>query len=276
MKSHILPLFAAAAGVLLASAGRADQNLTGNTVVEDRIGVGLPVTSPVTVPSKELHVVGSGLFRGNWPGIYLQEPTTRTPAAAYGVRYINHELNGVLQFYYDPAFPSGTNEQIMGVQSDGGVVIGRDSISGGYRLHVRRTMNDSGGLAISAPSGNNPSMSMLNASLSPILLVRADEIGQSHAIEFRLAPTPGTSVVTTLALYPSGVAGAAGKVAIGGHVPQERLDVQGNIKASGTITASDPLAAEHVVTKQWLEAGAWHIQPQGDILMGEFDTNPAP
>ena len=275
MKSHIRPLLAFAVVGLLASSGQADQNLTGNTVVGGKLGIGLPVTSPVTVPASELYVAGSGLFRGNWNGLFLQEPST-TGSAAYGVRFLNHTQNGLLQFYYDPAFPSGTNEQIMGVQNDGGLVVGREGISGGYRLHIRRAMNDSGGLAISAPSGNNPNLAFLDANYNLRFQIRGFETTSPYPVEFRVAPATGSSVVTTLALYPSGVAGQAGNVAIGGQVPQERLDVSGNIKASGTISASDPSAAEHVVTKQWLEAGAWHIQPQGDILMGEFDTNPAP
>jgi hypothetical protein len=66
--------------------------------------------------------------------------------------------------------------------------------------------------------------------------------------------------LTRLVIAPSGNVGIGG----GDVVPDEKLDVKGNIKASGNVTAS-----KISVT------GVIRVVPQGDISMGDFTSEPA-
>jgi hypothetical protein len=268
MKSHILPLFAAAAGVLLASSGQADQNLTGNTVVEGRLGVGLPVTSPVTVPLSNFQVNGSALLRASWPALAWQDSAT---GQAFATRYINN-LN-CLQFYWDPAYPSGDNRAFMSVGEDLGVTISRSDYARGFNLHVRTDTNHNGALGLSSETGRNPGITFMDYGFNYRTTIAMDELTGTHALKFyqlTLASTP--TWVTVMGMYPNTT---GGNVAIGSQVPTEKLDVVGNIKASGTISAANPTAATHVVTLDWLKTQS-RIPERGDISMGEFTEGPAP
>lgn len=270
MKTLLRPLLVTFASVLLAGPGRADQNLTGNTVVESRLGVGLPVTSPVTVPITTFQVNGYGVFRSGWPSLAWQDSLS---GEAFAVRYMGSQ--NTLQFYYDPAYPSGDNRSFLSVGEDLGVTIGREGYSMGYALHVRGTQGRTGSLLISSQSTLNPHIMFLGHDSTFRGHMGFNEVGGTRALTFWINALPGAGAVNTMAIHPSGVAGVPGNVAIGGsHIPVEKLDVLGNIKASGTISAADPTAATHVVIKQWLEASLSHLEPQGDISMGEFTAEP--
>ncbi|MFO1529312.1 MAG: hypothetical protein U1F77_06105 [Kiritimatiellia bacterium] len=215
MKTPFCPLFAVVAGVLLAGAGRADQNLTGNTVVEGRLGVGLPVTSPVTVPITTFQVNGHGVFRSGWPTLAWQDSIS---SEAFAARYLSTQ--NTFQLYYDPAFPSGDNRSFLSVGEDLGVTIGREGYSMGYALHVRGTQGRTGSLLISSQSTLNPHISFLGHDSNPRVQVGVNEVGGTRALTFWINALPGAGAVNTMAIHPSGVAGVPGNVAIGGsHSP---------------------------------------------------------
>lgn len=146
---------------------------------------------------------------------------------------------------------------VMNVFESGRVTFA-GTVQGTDRVSMVKQTSDGGLLGLDALTGLNPNIKFYEAGVLRANL-QIDNSASTHALVFKLPALPGGSVLPRMSVYPNG------DVKIGVGLPASKLDVDGPIRAD------DPVNADHVVTKGWLESGNFTLVPQGDIPM--YDPN---
>lgn len=234
-----------------------DLVVDGNAVVGGKVGIGLATNA---VPSRALEILnGSIALRQTSTTSALRFENGSVANAGYTVEY----RNGFDDMLVRPLAQASPYWPLNCVWMTSQGKFGVGTAPQG-RLGVLQHPSDTYGLSITThvdfPT-TQPTFGWFKA--GQIAFTQQLATTSLNQIQFNISPALGQPPVTALEIHPST------NVLIGANVvPAAKLHVVGN------IIAADPTAGDHVVTKQWLEAGHWRIQPQGDISMGEFTEEP--
>ena len=248
---------------LAAPAARAtDLVVDGNTVVTGKIGVGMATNA---VLAAALNVENGNLVMGTGTTVptnpMFSFKNNQWAGAGWQMIYMyqHDEIMVFPMVQNHSAWPDFT----LYLRDTGRVSLGARSQG---RLSVNQRPEDNCALSLDSKWASvPPTMGLyLNQQIAASERLATTSLNQ---LQFNISPIPGQAPVAALEIHPS-----TNVLIGGGIVPAAKLHVLGN------IIAADPTAPTHVVTRQWAEtlvqASLSHLEPQGDISMGEFTAEP--
>ena len=235
-----------------------DLVVDGNAVVGGKVGIGLATNA---VPAKALEILnGSIALRQTSTTSALRFENGSLSNTGFTVEY----RNGFDDMLIRPLAQASSYWPNYCVWMNNQGKLGAGTSAPPGRLGVSQLPSDTYGLSITSHADFptiQPNFGWFKG--GQIAFTQRLATTSLNQIQFNISPALGQPPVTALEIHPST------NVLIGANVvPAAKLHVVGN------IIAADPTAGDHDVTKQWLEAGHWRIQPQGDISMGEFTEEP--
>lgn len=234
-----------------------DLIVDGNTIVSGKVGVGMGANS---VPSKALEIEQGSLN--------IKVGSTNQSIAFQNTWWAGAGFKAIYEYQHDNILIYPTLQQssywpefTIYLKNDGYLLLGPHKQG---RLSVHQRPSDSYAFSVNTTwSTVQPTIGWFNN--NQIAFTQRLATTSLNQLQFNISPALGQTPATALEIHPST------NVLIGANVvPAAKLHVVGN------IIAANPTAPTHVVTKQWLEAGQWRIQPQGDISMGDFTATPTP